>query len=107
MYDTVWLYALAIDKVLRAGGDPHDGDTLSAALRTTTVDGLSGHIAFDATTGEFVGTYARGGLHGPSGMSSDDGGALWVACYESSQIVLFNSTTTSSGSVARRRFVNF
>jgi hypothetical protein len=54
MYDTVWLYATALDALTRAGVPPttlgRDGSALRQELLRTAIDGLTGRLSLDTVT---------------------------------------------------------
>ena len=50
MYDTVWAFAYALERVLAAGRSPHDGDALRAELLATDLEGTSGRIRLHPVT---------------------------------------------------------
>jgi len=47
VYDTVWLYARAIQAVKDSGGDPNRGAALREALRDQNFQGITGQVVFD------------------------------------------------------------
>lgn len=54
VYDTVWIYALALQELLTAGIDPHDGPALRRQLLSTRHAGITGEISFDQDTQDRV-----------------------------------------------------
>ena len=59
LYDTVMIYAHALDTLLRTGGDPHNGGALRDALLATQLHGgATGHVAFDPATQDRMAQFA-------------------------------------------------
>jgi hypothetical protein len=50
VYDTAWLYALALDSLINRGDSPYDGVALKQELLRTEFDGVTGHVVFDLET---------------------------------------------------------
>ena len=50
MYDTVWVYAHALDSLTRRGISPFDGILLRNELVATSIEGLTGPLRFDPIT---------------------------------------------------------
>lgn len=53
-YDTAWLYAIALDALIRRGGDPSDGEALTQELVATRFQGASGSVYFDQSSQDRV-----------------------------------------------------
>ena len=47
LYDAIMLYARAATTVLSEGGNLRDGEAVTAAVRSTTFEGVQGHVALD------------------------------------------------------------
>ena len=46
-YDAAWIFAKALDSVVRAGGSPYDGAAFRTALLATDYEGITGRTVFD------------------------------------------------------------
>ena len=57
LYDAIMLYAHSATKVMSEGGDLHDGQAVTAAVRNTTIEGVGGTAVALDSNGDPVDSY--------------------------------------------------
>ena len=82
LYDAIMLYAHAATKVLAEGGDLHDGEAVTKAVRSTRFQGVGNSVVALDQHGDRIGSYEV------MNYVLREGGAI-----ESVPVGLYNSTT--------------
>ena len=85
VYDTVWLYAEAVSRMVARGDSPFDGVGLRAELLASNVSGVTGHLMLDQQSQDRVQAYELFNVQTVGDGSTVDAVLIQAANYSSVQ----------------------